>query len=130
VWPAAVETAFRRRFTYRPKGDGVGGRSSAGWCDPERVSDPKTWLEERIAVHVIDHTQDTAPEPSRAATSAIISAEYPLRVLQETHCMRLQRRQTRFEELPTSVFCSSSLEDALYATYLSESINFTATAKA
>jgi hypothetical protein len=32
---------------------------------------------EWIAVHVIDHRQDTAPEPPRAATSAIISAEYP-----------------------------------------------------
>jgi hypothetical protein len=32
--------------------------------------------------------------------------------------MRLQRRQTRFEELPASEVCSFSLEDALCATHL------------
>jgi hypothetical protein len=40
------------------------------------------------------------------------------RGLQESQFMRLQRRQTRFEELPASELCSLSLEDALCATHL------------
>jgi hypothetical protein len=39
-------------------------------------------------------------------------------VLHESLCMRLQRRQTRFEELPALGVCSFSLEDALCGTHL------------
>lgn len=109
---------FRRRFTYRPKGRRR-GRSSAGWYDPERVSDPKTWLEVQLAVHVIDHR---ARHRARAAHGGTPAPSYwpstIQRVLQESLCMRLQRRQTRFQELAASEVCSFSLEDALCATHL------------
>jgi hypothetical protein len=93
-------------------------RSDASGLRPTFISD-SIRVPERVAVHVLTIEHDTAPEPPRAATSIVISTEHHLqRVLHESLCMRLQRRQTRVEELPASEICSSSPEDALCGTHL------------
>ena len=66
---------------------------------------------EQVAVHVLSHS---ALHRARAAQGGyqhhhIGSAPFQ-RVFQESLCMRLRRRQARFEEFPTTEFCSSSLE--------------------
>ena len=81
---------------------------------PDTISVP-----ERVAVHAIDNR---AQHRSRGAQGGYQHPSCWLstipRVLQESLCMRLQRRQTRFQELPASEICSFSLEDALCGTHL------------
>ena len=73
---------------------------------------------ERVAVRVIDHQPRHRARAAQPGNQHHHIGSVPLAGFARVSLYELQRRQTRFEDLPVSKLCSLIPEDALCGTHL------------